>query len=103
MSVSKLSLSILAALCAAPVLAQPIVEPLPQGEGKALVEQTCIQCHGLTQIIGTAGYSAEDWREVIATMVGMADAQANTISAYLAEHYPPQPGRAPVLVPGDTR
>src|SRR5690606_3039399 len=100
---TKLSLSILAALCAAPVLAQPIAQPLPEGEGKQLVEQVCIQCHGLEQIMRATGYAADDWREVFGTMVRMADAQADTLAAYLAEHSPPRPGQEPVLLDGDTR
>jgi virginiamycin B lyase len=77
-------------------------ETLPEGEGKHLVEFICTECHGLNQITRSPGYkTAAEWRAVFETMVKMADAQANTIAAYLAKNYPEKPGRRPTLVPGE--
>jgi len=78
------------------------VVTLPEGEGKHLVEFMCVQCHGLNQITRSPGYnSAEEWRAVFETMVKMADAQAKTVSEYLAKSYPEKPGQRPTLVPGE--
>lgn len=90
-------------LLAAAGQAQPPGGDIPEGEGKALVQYACYSCHSAAQIMRTAGYdSAAEWQAVIATMVDLADAQAETIAAYLAEHYPADPDRAPTLVAGDT-
>ncbi len=80
------------------------VGELPEGQGRELVQTVCFGCHtAFNIIIGSAGYdSPESWRTVFDTMVHLPDAQANTIATYLAEHYPPRPGRAPVLIDGQT-
>lgn len=75
---------------------------LPDGEGRHLVESLCTSCHGVTNITRSAGFdSAGEWRDLIDTMIDLADAQAGTISGYLAEHFPAQPERRPTLVDGD--
>jgi virginiamycin B lyase len=73
---------------------------LPDGEGRALVEGSCAACHGVNLITNSAGYTKEKWRELAATMIALPEAQAETMSQYLAAHFPPKPGFAPVLVPG---
>ncbi|MEX2367347.1 MAG: hypothetical protein WD601_12145, partial [Pseudohongiellaceae bacterium] len=84
--------------------AQPLqAGELPDGEGKELVQTACFSCHSAFNITNTAGYdSPQRWREVIASMMDLADAQAETISEYLASHYPASEDRRPTLVPGDT-
>ena len=80
---------------------QPV--SLPDGPGKLLVESACASCHGLNLIARSPGYdTAEEWRDVIATMVELADAQEGTVADYLATHFPEKPGRRPTLIPGDT-
>jgi virginiamycin B lyase len=74
---------------------------LPDGAGKDAVTATCGSCHGLNMITGAVGYSQAGWRDLIGTMVRLTDADAAVISQYLATHFPPKPGREPVLVPGD--
>ncbi|MEX2352840.1 MAG: cytochrome C, partial [Gammaproteobacteria bacterium] len=44
---------------------------------------------------------AQEWRMVIDSMVDLADAQARTVSEYLAENFPERPGYRPTLVPGE--
>lgn len=92
------------AVWAAPAAAQPVQgDPLPEGPGKELVQVACFSCHPATQISRAAGFDgAERWREVIGSMVRLADAQAETISEYLAEHFPADQASRPVLVDGDT-
>jgi virginiamycin B lyase len=74
---------------------------LPDGAGKDAVTATCGSCHGLNMITGSVGYTQAGWRDLIGTMVRLTDPQFAEISQYLAAHFPPKPGRAPVLVPGD--
>jgi len=74
---------------------------LPAGAGQKLVQDLCAQCHGLNRITRSSGYDQPGWRALIDTMMALPDAQAITISKYLTEHFPEQPGRRPTLVPGD--
>lgn len=74
---------------------------LPEGPGKELVQTACLSCHSARNIMRSAGYdSAEKWRDVFESMVKLSEAQAKTIAEYLAENFPEQPDRRPVLVPG---
>jgi virginiamycin B lyase len=73
---------------------------LPDGEGKQVVETACVACHNANTIAGSAGYTRDKWRDLIATMIKLPDAQVETVTQYLATHFPPKPGFAPVLVPG---
>ena len=84
--------------------AQPI-QPgeLPDGEGKELVQTVCFSCHTAVNITNSAGYDQENWKHVFSAMVDLPKAQAETIAAYLSHHFPPRPGEAPNLIPGDTR
>lgn len=75
---------------------------LPEGAGKALVENACSSCHSPAYVFRAAGYnSAAEWRHLFSTMITLPDAQADTIADYLAEHFPEKPGRRPNLVSGD--
>jgi virginiamycin B lyase len=73
---------------------------LPDGQGKDIVEARCTACHGLNQIMGTAGYGQDDWQDLIGSMMTLPDGQLASASQYLATHFPPKPGREPVIVPG---
>ena len=75
---------------------------LPEGPGKLLVEEVCSTCHGTQYLERAQGYdSPEAWRTVMASMVNLPEAQAITISEYLATHYPSRPDKKPNLIPGD--
>jgi len=75
---------------------------LPEGPGKLLVEQVCSTCHGTQYLERAQGYdSPEAWRAVMASMINLPEAQAITISEYLATHYPSRPNKKPNLIPGD--
>ena len=105
MSMRTLIMAIGTIVAAGNTQAQPPgqVGDLAEGQGKELVQTLCFGCHTAFNIIGSAGYDTpENWRTVFSTMIDLGDAQANTIATYLAEHYPAQPGRAPVLIDGPT-
>ena len=89
-------------LAALPSAAQNGNIELPEGKGKHLVEFACTQCHGLNRITRSPGYnSAQQWREVIGSMVKLADVQADTVAEYLAANFPEKSGRRPTLMPGE--
>jgi virginiamycin B lyase len=74
--------------------------PLPDGAGKEAVQARCSACHGVNLITGSTGYTRERWQDLISTMIKLPDDQAATVTQYLATHFPPKPGREPVLVQG---
>jgi virginiamycin B lyase len=76
---------------------------LPDGDGKALVQGLCTSCHQTNQILRSSGYSREGWRELIDTMINLSGSSAgDTITKYLATHFPAGTHRNPTLVPGET-
>src|ERR1700690_1800456 len=42
--------------------------PLPEGEGKKIVEVACVSCHGL-EVLPNKQWSQERWRTVVAAML----------------------------------
>lgn len=78
------------AAAAALALAWVLAQGLPEGEGKALVEQRCSVCHGLEVITGNR-LSAAEWDAVVASMIGngaqLDDAERKVVVAYLAAHF----------------
>jgi virginiamycin B lyase len=86
-----------------PGMAQSQMTQLPAGAGKPVVESVCTGCHQTNQITRSSGYSREGWRELILTMIDLsASPDFETISTYLATHFPPRTHRQPTLVAGDT-
>jgi mono/diheme cytochrome c family protein len=61
-------------------------------DGKALVDDTCTGCHGLS-VISAKGRTPADWSDVVDRMAGYGmtatDPQLAQIKAYLAKTYPP--------------
>ena len=104
MSKSPLVICVLVALLglSLPAVAQQSRASLPDGEGRALVEDVCTRCHGVNQITGSAGYDTpQGWQDVFATMIKLPDAQATRVAEYLAAHFPDRADRRPVLMAGD--
>jgi mono/diheme cytochrome c family protein len=62
-------------------------QELPQGQGKALVQTVCTQCHGIDVIVSQPR-SREDWTDVVSQMVGngaqLSDEDYNQVIQYLA-------------------
>lgn len=86
-------------------LAVPAQSPvqLPEGEGKVLVQGMCTACHETNQITRSSGYSAEGWRELIQTMINLSGTPAGeTITKYLATHFPAGTQLNPTLVRGES-
>lgn len=96
-------LSVVLATSAGDLGAQQNAPALPEGEGKALVQAVCSGCHTTSQIVGSAGYSAEGWHDLVSSMVRLPDAEARAVANYLAANFAPKNTRAPVLAPGSMK
>jgi virginiamycin B lyase len=83
--------------------AQSQASGLPDGAGKELVEAVCTACHQTNQITRSSGYTRAGWEELIGTMIDLSGSpkEQDTITQYLATHFPPNSRRAPRLMPGD--
>jgi virginiamycin B lyase len=83
--------------------AQSEASRLPDGPGKELVEAVCTACHQTNPITRSSGYTRAGWEELIGTMVDLSGSpkERDTITEYLATHFPPSTRRAPTLMPGD--
>ena len=75
--------------------------PLPDGNGKELVEARCTSCHAAGSITRSGGFdSVEEWKAVSASMMQLPDDEATAIATYLATHFPARADRRPTLVDG---
>ena len=104
----KLQMVLAVSVCAlVPLVAQtaPAPTPLPEGPGKALVEQVCTQCHNVNQIRNSSGYTKEHWQELIGNMADLngSPKQRDEIVNYLATNFPPNQKRAPKAAAGDLK
>lgn len=67
-------------------------ELMPSGEGKDIALTACTQCHGLGELVAQR-LSAKSWQTVVADMAArgaqMLPGEAETLTAYLAQHYGP--------------
>lgn len=79
---------------------------LPVGNGQAIVQATCGQCHGLGQVVNS-GYTRQGWANVVAMMVNagakLSPSQVGTVVDYLAKNFPEKAAPAAVIVPGAVR
>jgi virginiamycin B lyase len=85
----------------APAAAHAQAKDLPDGAGKPLVESLCTACHDTRVIERSSGYTDEEWRALIATMIDLKGTEElGTITTYLTEHFPRNENRKAVLVDG---
>jgi virginiamycin B lyase len=93
---------VIALLFAAAARSQDV---LPEGNGKAIVQTTCSQCHGLRQVT-SSGYTHEGWANIVAMMVNvgakLTPEQVTTVVDYLAKNFPERAAPSPVIIPGPT-
>jgi len=82
-------------------MAQVQSDELPAGPGKEAVQSVCTACHRTNQITRSSGYTREGWRELIGTMMDLSGSpEQETITEYLATHFPENTQRQPKLIPG---
>ncbi|MGJ8679518.1 Vgb family protein [Paraglaciecola sp.] len=74
-------------------------------EGKQLVEQVCVSCHGLNQISRSSGYDFAGWKSLTRTMLDLSSQPdiEQKIMSYLAANYPVNIRRVPTLIAGDVK
>ena len=96
--VASLAVASLCSLAAMDAAAQQ----LPEAAGKGLVEGVCSGCHQTNMISQSSGYSAEQWRELVATMIDLSPSPEtrDEIVNYLTTNFPPNTRRAAKPVPG---
>jgi virginiamycin B lyase len=100
--VSVVGAFFLCGLMSARVAAQGQPAPLPDGDGKQLVEGLCTACHQTNQITRSSGYTREGWQELIRTMLDVSGNPAGaTLTQYLTTHFPAKTHLQPTLVPGE--
>ena len=92
----------LAALLLGGSVAAQTAPQLPDGPGKQIVQTVCTSCHDLARVTN-AGYSLATWQNVIHMMVNvgapLTDEQYNTVTTYLAAHFPEKPLPMAVVLP----
>ena len=88
----------LAAISMLAIGAHAYAQELPAGQGKALVQTACSQCHGLDVIVSQPR-SREDWTEVVSRMIGngaqLSDEDYTQVIDYLATNLGPAGKNAP--------
>lgn len=104
-------LASLAAISTLAIGACAHAQELPEGQGKAVVQTACSQCHGLDVVVGQRR-SREDWEDVVSQMVGngaqLSDDDYNLVIDYLATHLgsagqsPPQKNHSTSTAPEET-
>ena len=94
------SLGAMALYGASAVQAQP---QLPDGPGRAVVEQACLGCHEPVRIVNS-GYSRQDWQNVVHMMLNVGAPvppdQVAGLTDYLAKNFPEKPKPDAVVIPG---
>ncbi len=75
---------------------------LADGPGKDAVQSTCSQCHALNLVVN-AGYSRQDWDQVIGSMTKLSKDEAKVIGDYLGKNYPEKAKTPAVIVPGSVK
>ncbi len=76
---------------------------MPEGAGKEAVQMTCARCHGLNMITGSWGNTKDGWKTLFGSMVQLPNDQAETISTYLAMHFPTKPAPEAVIIQGPAK
>lgn len=65
-------------------------DPLPEGDGKKLVEKICLDCHGAETIVAQK-HTKQEWDDVISDMIQKGatgkDEEFDGIVAYLTKNF----------------
>lgn len=77
-------------LAAALTLGAQAPPPLPEGEGKKVVEKLCLDCHG-SENFTTQKRTKDDWEKVISDMIEKGaqgtDQEFDQVVAYLTKYF----------------
>jgi hypothetical protein len=77
--------------------------PLPDGNGKEVVQKACGSCHALTTVTN-AGHNRDEWASVLNMMVTagapVPKDQMAPVTDYLGKNFPERPAPDAVVIPG---
>ncbi|HEY1612105.1 MAG TPA: hypothetical protein VGF97_00255 [Rhizomicrobium sp.] len=94
----RLSLASVAAAATLIIATSAPAQELPEGQGKALVQTACTQCHGIDVIVSQRR-SRDDWTAEVSRMIGngaeLSDEDYNQVIQYLAKYLGPASQNAP--------
>ena len=91
----------LSAVTALSVSLSPLAFALPASEGESLIREHCSSCHRPEILNRAQGYdTANEWRQLMATMVALVEPRADIIARYRARHFQSKPGLHPTLIDG---
>src|SRR6266481_4869066 len=80
--------------------------PLPEGNGKTIVETACTVCHAVTMITST-GHTREDWQLLMERMVSagadVPQSQIAMVTDYLTKNFPEGNVPKAVIIPGPVK
>lgn len=70
----------------------PQDDQLPEGPGRAILQNACASCHELTEVTKFRGYyDAAEWRDIVVTMVKygapLKDKDVDVLVDYLAKNF----------------
>jgi len=69
-------------------------DPLPEGDGKKVVEKVCLSCHGPENFVSLK-LDKEGWEKVVNQMITMGaqgtDEEFDKVVGYLAKHFGKDP------------
>lgn len=83
------------------VIAKNESHSVPEEQGELLLQQQCSACHNTSRIQGSSGYTLNEWKELISSMVDLSShPNREQLTSYLAEQYPPNLKRSPTLRSG---
>ena len=101
-SIFKVLLTAAILLCSTPATRGQ--DPLPTGEGKAILETRCTLCHNVERVTRRR-FAHEDWQDTINRMIGYGalvnNDQKAVLTDYLASNFPGDPLSAGVVIPGN--
>jgi cytochrome c5 len=74
-------------------LSTAVPQELPEGEGKKLLEERCVNCHSLKPVVSLK-QSEGAWKELVVKMVGygaqLDDKEVDVATEYLTKHFGPE-------------
>ena len=100
----KTSLVPLAAVAFLAFVGSAAAQAFPDGPGKEVLEKKCSTCHAPEQVT-TFGRSAEEWHEVVVSMIDLGaevnEEEAKVLVEYLAKNWPLKGATPPADKPAD--
>ena len=100
----KPSLFVLAAVGVLGLVAPAAAQTFPDGPGKEILEKKCSTCHAPEQVT-TFGRSAEEWHEVVVSMIDLGaevnEEEAKVLVEYLSKNWPVKGATPPADKPAE--